>query len=111
MEAAGWKPRGRNPAKDAVRDFYHGTYAACTARILEEGLNPGLGAGSDQLKEHYGMFIPCVYVADSWKTASHYPMGLTTRPVEIADQKKKSDIGGGSYMSLDGTAPLRVVSA
>ena len=61
VEVHEWKQLGgsqmaETPAQKggdgSIRDFYHGTYAACAAQILEKGLNPGLGAGSDQLKDH-----------------------------------------------------------
>ena len=46
-----------------------------------------------------------MYVARSWQVASNYPIEPTTGPIE----KNSAGVSGGSYVSLDGTPPLRAV--
>ena len=90
-------------------DYYHGTPIEALPSILENGLCPCLGAGSDAVMAHFGMTIPGVYVSRSWQVAKTYPMFQTTGPVKIPGQKKEIEIAGGSIVANDGTRPLRAV--
>ena len=58
---------------------------------------------------HYGMPVPGVYVAPSWRTASQYPIMPTTGNVPAPGQNKQSQLSGGTLIAGDGTPPLRVV--
>ena len=71
---------------------------------MGRGLLPTVGAGSDQLKEQFGLIVPGVYVSKSWKTSSIYPIQPTTDPIKEC----WTGVGGGTLIALDGTPPLRV---
>ena len=72
---------------------------------MGQGLLPTLGAGCDALETHFGVPVPGVYLAKSWKVASMYRIEPATYPVP----EDKNGVSGGSYVSLDGTPPLRAV--
>ena len=74
--------------------------------ILGRGLLPTVGAGSDQLKEQFGLIVPGVYVAKSWKHSSNYPIHPTSGPI----QGCWTGVGGGTLIALDGTPPMRVTA-
>ena len=87
-----------------VSDLYHGTSPSMVPSIMGRGLLPTVGAGSDQLKEQYGLIVPGVYVSKSWKHSSSYPIHPTTDPIKEC----WTGVGGGTLIALDGTPPLRV---
>ena len=72
---------------------------------MGKGLLPTIGAGCDALQNHFGLPVPGVYMAKSGKVATSYPIQATTLPIG----ENKSGVGGGSYVALDGTLPLRAV--
>ena len=86
-------------------DLYHGTSAFQIPQIMAQGLLPTLGAGCDALERQFGIPVPGVYLAKSWKVATTYPIDATTLPIP----QNKNGVAGGSYVSLDGTPPLRAV--
>ena len=88
-----------------VLDLYHGTSAFAIPDIMSRFLTPTLGAGCDALEAQFGIPVTGVYVAKSWKVASTYPIESTTGLIP----QSKTGISGGSYVSLDGTPPLRAV--
>ena len=103
------KGGGEHPSDPDTHTYYHGTHAHNVPHILEKGFQPCMGAGSEQLSYHYGVPTPGVYVADSFIGAATYPIYPTAGPVKVRNIKKLQDISGGSYISHDGTPPLRVV--
>jgi len=88
-----------------VLDLYHGTSAFQIPNIMSQGLRPTLGAGCDALEAQFGIPVPGVYLAKSWKVATMYPIESTTGLIP----QDKIGVSGGSYVSLDGTPPLRAV--
>ena len=88
-----------------VMDLYHGTSAFQVPNIMGKGFCPTLGAGCDALEAQFGVPVPGVYVAKSWKVATMYPIESTTGPIP----QNKSGVSGGSYVLLDGTLPLQAV--
>ena len=92
-------------AEEKWLDVYHGTSIHTLPNIIEEGFQPGTGAGSDILQEKYGYTrpVPGVYVAKSWMVASTYPINTTT------NVKGVGPVSGGSLIALDGTFPLRAI--
>ena len=91
---------------DTVVSVYHGCAVSALPSIMEVGLLPTTGAGSDQLLTHFGVPVPGVYVAPTWLTASSYPMKETTLPIPGIS---KNGVSGGTLIAMDGTPPLRAV--
>jgi hypothetical protein len=91
--------------KPHVLDMYHGSSPMAVPSIMDQGFKPTLGAGCDALEEHFGVPVPGVYLAKSWKVASSYPIYATTGPVP----ESKSGVGGATCVAIDGTPPLRAV--
>ena len=73
-----------------VSDLYHGTTPAMVPRIMGQGLLPTIGAGSEQLKEQYGLLVQGVYVSKGWTTLSMYPIHPTTDPIP----QNRNGVGG-----------------
>ena len=88
-----------------LMDLYHGTSAHSVPNIMGKGFCPPLGAGCDALFSQFGVPVPGVYVAKSWKVATTYPMESTTGPIPQCS----TGVSGGSYIALDGTKPLRAI--
>ena len=86
-------------AKESVRDYYHGTSAGLFPKIIGEGLRPCLGAGANALSFHYGMPVPGVYVAPSWRIASQYPIMPTTGNVSKPGPNTSSQLSGGTIIA------------
>ena len=53
-----------------VTDLYHGTSAFQVPNIMGKGFCPTLGAGCDALEAQFGVPVPGVYVAESWKVST-----------------------------------------
>ena len=84
-----------------VTDLYHGTSALSVPNIIGKGLCPTLGAGSDALQLQFGVPVPGVYVAKSWKVGTTYPIESTTGPIPQCSRTRleRSQLmrkGGGS---------------
>eukprot|EP00974_Lingulodinium_polyedra_P130722 11214927-Lingulodinium_polyedra.AAC.1 len=65
-------------AREGIKDYYHGTSAGQVPSIMEPGLLPSMGAGTDASTEHVGLAVPGVYVAPSVRAAMQYPITPTT---------------------------------
>ena len=89
--------------------FWHGTSAHNLPYIMAEGFRPSIGAGADQVMQHYGIAVPGVYVTPSWSVAASYPMTRTTGPVTINGEKFKGGLAGASLVARDGTYPMRAL--
>ena len=74
-----------------VIDLYHGTSAFAIPDIMSRGLTPTMGAGAEAMEAQFGLPVPGVYVAKSWKVASNYPIEVTTGPID----QSKAGISGG----------------
>ena len=72
---------------------------------MSDGFKPTLGAGCDALEAHYGIAVPGVYLAKSWRVASTYPINPTTGRIP----ESKSGISGGTRVAVDGSPPMRAV--
>ena len=78
-------------------------------QIFEGGFLPTIGAGEGEMRRHFGVSVPVVYTATTWKMASQYPIMPTTLPLTLPYRRKRALISGGSMVSMDGTPPLRFV--
>ena len=88
-----------------LSEYYHGTSLQAACQILQQGFRGTLGAGSDTLRELYGLDVPGVYVAKTLSLALTYPMAATTGP----RREDHGGVSGGTVPSLDPTCPIRVV--
>ena len=69
--------------KWGLMDLYHGTSAHSVPNIMGKGLCPTLGAGCHALQEQFGVPVPGVYVAKSWKVATTYPIESTRSVAQV----------------------------
>ena len=90
-------------------DYYHGTAAENLPLMCAHGIKPVIGAGSDYLLTFFGMAVPAVYVAESLKVATTYPIYETTGQVEVGGSSYKAGLPGGTLLAEDGSYPMRAV--